>query len=460
MKEKNSLFLILLGVAAGVTSIFIPGTLFIFLCIFIISVLIKSFAKEEDKSFILSIFLIGMGVRVLLALILYFLSIYLHIGYEYCDGRACDPLIVDRYALGVIGDSAFTSLRGWWLAQVWHGNIERSWFRLEDMVYAPRDHHFRIYAAFYYLFGFSQFAAKLINSLFSVGAAVLIYYIAKDIFEQRVAKLAAILAAFFPTIVLWSVTHLKEPINSFFICLTIFSIHRLIFLKKKSYLLLLIISFANIFVRYSLGIFTLCFALLSLIIGLSRNKYFRLAIVLLICSVMMTSLGREKVKSAETKLISEINGLIYAQRGVVSAGGAVYQIYPEDFEGLSSIKQLFSLDFMAAAAKGVIFFLLTPFPWQISSKLQLLSYPQVILWYLLFAFALVGIIFSLRYYFKESCLILVFLFFSVLLSSLVSGNIGSAMRHRDITTPLILLFSAAGLVSHFSSRKENEYCFD
>ncbi|MBL7197020.1 MAG: glycosyltransferase family 39 protein [Candidatus Omnitrophica bacterium] len=448
----NKLYFILLGTLLGLFLIYIPGTLFIFFCIFIISILIKSFAKEEDKSFILSIFLIGMGMRILLAVILHFLCIYLHIGYDYFPDRMYDPLIVDRYALGVIGDSAFTSLRGWWLSQIWHGNIDRSWFLLQDMLYAPRDHHFRIYAVFYYLFGFSQLGGRLINSLFSMGTAILIYYIAKDIFDKRVAKLAAIFSAFFPTIVLWSVTDLKEPINSFLFCLTIFSIQRLISIKKIRYLFLLIISFANIFIRYQFGIFIIAIASLISLMSLLKNKFLRLPIILIICFMIVSPLGKEKIKLAETKLVLGINTLMGMQRGTSSSPGSAYKIYPEDLERISSIEQVFSPVSITSLARGFLFFVLAPFPWEISSKLQLLMYPQMILWYFLLLFVLPGIIYSLRYDFKKSLFVLFFLFSSVLLSSMASGNIGSAVRHRDIMTPLILLFSAAGLTLYFSPK--------
>ena len=444
--------IVFLGVLLGVSVMFAPGILCIFFCILLTYILIKSFAKEEDKHFILTIFLIGMGTRILLGTAIHLLSIYLHLGAYYCPDLSSDPLIEDRFAFGLIGDGAFTSLKGWWWSQIWHDKIKLDWFISGSQGPDPYDYHFYLYAIFYYLFGFSQLAAKFINSLFSVGMAILIYYIAKDVFNRRVAKVAAILSAFFPTIILWSVTALKEPISSFFLCLTIFSLQRLIFQRKIRYLFPLFISFANIFIRQQFGIFTLLIASFSLFIGLLKSKFLRLIIITVIFAIMITPVAREKINSVESKLIYRINILIGMQRGSSSAGSSAYRIYPEDLERISSVKQLFSLSFVFSVVKGLGFFLLVPFPWSISSKLQLITYPQVVLWYFLLGFALLGIAYALRYNFKKSILVLFFLFSSALLSGMASGNIGSAMRHRDIITPLFLLFSAAGLTFCFPQR--------
>ena len=363
-----------------------------------------------------------------------------------------DFLIKDRFAFGFIGDSAFTSLRSWWLSQIWHDKIKHDWFTSGLQEHSPHDYHFYLYAIFYYLFGFSQLAAKFINSLFSVGTAILIYYIAKDVFNRRVAKVAAILSAFFPTIILWSVTALKEPISSFLFVLAIFSTQRFIFLKKTRYLFLVAISFANFFIRYQFGIFIILVSLICLFISFLRSKFLRLTIIMVIFAIMIIPTAREKINSLESKLINRINILVGMQRGSSSAGSSAYRIYPENLERVSSVKQLFSLSFVFSVAKGFIVFLLAPFPWSISSKLQLVTYPQVVLWYFLLGFALLGIAYALRYNFKKSIFVLFFLFSSALLSGMASGNIGSAMRHRDIITPLFLLFSAVGLTLCFPQR--------
>jgi hypothetical protein len=109
-------------------------------------------------------------------------------------------------------------------------------------------------------------------------------------------------------------------------------------------------------------------------------------------------------------------------------------------------------DFSFYLAKGAVYFLFTPFPWDMRSLFQLIAYPQIMLWYFLAAAALFGFLGINKKNAVDAIIISFFIFFITMMFSLVSGNIGTAFRHRDIVLPLFFVFSSAGLVRLFDGR--------
>ncbi len=112
-------------------------------------------------------------------------------------------------------------------------------------------------------------------------------------------------------------------------------------------------------------------------------------------------------------------------------------------------KNISYIDFTEGFFKGWFYFLLTPFPWKIYTKLLIMSYPQVILWYLFVPFVVIGMITAFRYKWRETFIIFAYI---IILGSIVvthSGNIGTVFRHRDMLTPFFLIFGSLGLIKIF-----------
>lgn len=445
---KQNLIL-LIGAILGILTIFLPGTLFMFFCSSLICLCIRYFAKEEDKSFLIKLFISGMLLRAVLAIIIYWVSNFLSLGYHVAS--ELHPLLHGGYNPCIIGDSAVISQKALWLSQILHHKLQLQYFSSPDTLFTPTDNHFRIFALFYYFFGFDQIGGRLLNSLFSVGTALIIYYITKDIFNRQTARYAALITAFFPSALIWSTTYLKEPANGFFFCLFIFSIQRLINYKKIIYICLLIVSlFFSLVVRYEFGIFLLAtlFLIISIIflknlVKISPLLFFILAVIAI---PLIIHYAKPSLQIIETKFLFHVNHFISRQRGILTGGGSTYKIYHDDLKYFTTIKEMLSIAFIMSIVKGVVFFLFTPFPWGVSSKIQLIFSPQIIFWYFLFLFALFGMLFSMRHYFKKSFFIIIILLLFSIFSGMNSGNIGSVFRHRDVILPVFFIFSAAGIV--------------
>jgi hypothetical protein len=103
------------------------------------------------------------------------------------------------------------------------------------------------------------------------------------------------------------------------------------------------------------------------------------------------------------------------------------------------------LDLCDVVFRNVAYFLLTPFPWQMTSKERMLALPQMIVWYPILLLSFAGLIRLAM----DKCRIAVVLGSSLAIGicfcAMIDGNIGSAFRHRDFFTPLFIILAAGAL---------------
>ncbi len=65
----------------------------------------------------------------------------------------------------------------------------------------------------YFFTGKSPLSLLFINCFAGSLTAIFIYYIAEEIAGKKAARISAILTAFWPSLFIWSVQNLKEPIS-------------------------------------------------------------------------------------------------------------------------------------------------------------------------------------------------------------------------------------------------------
>jgi len=83
---------------------------------------------------------------------------------------------------------------------------------------------------------------------------------------------------------------------------------------------------------------------------------------------------------------------------------------------------------------GIAYLLAAPFPWEATKVTQKLTIPDMILWYVAILLALPAL-FPLGYLTGMALVLL-----------LTEGNTGTLYRHRAMIIPVVLCFSASGLV--------------
>lgn len=445
-----------LAVLAGAVCALSPGGAFIGLLVAATCLLLRRCVTPPgDRIFLTRLFLLGFAARVLL-------SLALDLGSWRVEGSlpgrrgpiaGWDLGISDRTRTYLrMGDSDYYSQRGYCLAQYVSGVREPIVLqRIQeygDHAYVP------LIGGFYYFFGFSPITVKWLNGWVGSLQIIALFFLVRSCFQATIARWAAVGVAFFPTLVLWSATNLKEPL--------------LLLLAALLLLGLRVIRVEPRWTRKALGA-GLSLWIFTLLCRMGRSDSFA---ILLVCSTLALAaewLLRRRWPALRrwALLLAAVLALIPLQpvaRAKVALGKTVYRhmaynygigmtyrylptrcYYAPGALTWGSYSQVGTRDLVRRIPKAVWHYLLEPFPARVGEKLTLLFLPQMIIWYGLLPLALVGIAAALAWNLWNCLFLAAPLLAWILVGALSNGNIGTLVRGRDMVTPMVLIFAAAGL---------------
>ena len=443
--------LIIAGVFAGILMACSPGSIFFIILAAVTVYLVKRRCKEsQERKFLVSLFISAFMLRIVFSLLLMGSATFSGRILNYASYPAPDystPYIFD--------DSGYYTLRGQFIGMYLLG-LPLTKKVISDFVtitYGASGFNYLL-AAYFALFGWSPFSSRFINCFFGSLIAIVVYSIAKNVYGAKIARLSAILAAFLPSLFLWSTVNLKEPVFIFLACLMLWSMVMFDKSGKMRYLCIVPLSiWLQDFVRPGYKEFTgLNIAVIFLyfifqgVLYLHRKKHYLIIAVILICGLGFSLLQKAKITYHYERLVHRA---VTAQNGALSMTGISYRTTSD--EVLRSGKAS-PVVFINMFVKSWIHFMLEPFPWHLRSRSLLLVFGETCLIYLLIPFALLGVVVSLRHKLKESFILVSYYFFAGTAIAIISANIGTMLRFRGLVIPVFLIFSSVGLIRVFSPK--------
>jgi hypothetical protein len=297
----------------------------------------------------------------------------------------------------------------------------------------------------YYLFGYQIQAARFINVFFNIIVFLLVFYTAKELSGSRTAMLSSGIFAFFPSVALWSVSVGVDMTALLCITAYMFSFIKLLKTFKIKWPLIMGASyFALKFFRGYAAASLAAAAVLGIAYVVVKKMTIRNRAItgLLIILTVVIFVNTPLVSIMDKKLQKEVKVVVSRQGGFASVDDGGYLTFPNHcYEGCRcSFK-----DIIKAYANGMRYVLFSPFPWRINSKLQLMAYPQVILWYCMLPFILYGFYRGYRRDRLNTFVIFIYCFSLFSILALAEGNIGGLFRHRDMVLPFAFIFFAVGI---------------
>ena len=186
-----------------------------------------AYKREINGQFLLRLFAAGLLVRIAVGL-----AIFVFRAQDFFGG---DAVTYDFFGyaqlLGWRGDRYFEAIAN----QFVRSGEGSGW----GMVY--------LVAAIYGVVGRNMLAVQLMNSVFGAATAVVIYLCADRVFQNsRVARLAGIAVAFYPSLVLWSAQGLKDGPIVFCLAVAILATLRLGEKLTLKYILLLVVALLSL----------------------------------------------------------------------------------------------------------------------------------------------------------------------------------------------------------------------
>ncbi len=447
---KRQLPFLIIGILGGILFTSSPGTVFVLGLVLFISLAFWKFLGKDHRRFIVFLFLAGFLARAALSLGLDGLSCLVEGERPHIKGavRDDDINIVDRTRsyLGM-GDSDYYSERGYALAQLAKGTLR-----------VPSSSHqgqygwhgyLHVIAAFYTLFDFSPVAVKLVNCLLGALLGPVLFFLASSFFNSAIARWSALSAAFFPSLILWSASNLKDPL--------------LFLLTALLFLLFVKIRQKSAWTRRSF--YMGAFALTLYAHAMMRSAAYPMALIgCLLVSLLFTTPRRKSIRWIFLMLL--LAGIFMNQPrirsfleqgfarhvGHIQTRGTVYRYLPEPFYTRATLEEWgrsgkLGLSTAIYLARAVLHYLAEPIPivTKINSFLLAAACPQMVLWYLLLLFAFLGMQVSARWNFQDTFFLLLTLGAWIFLGALTSGNVGTVFRMRDMVSPYLLMFACVGI---------------
>jgi hypothetical protein len=408
----------------------VRAVLFCAVVAFIAAVIIRR--EQADGRFLLRLFLLALLLRVVIGT-----AIFVFNGQDFFGG---DAWTYDYYGfqqmLTWAGDrdaarevrlfvgTSFASAAAW------------------GMVY--------LVGAIYGIVGRNMLAVQFFSAVLGAATAPVIFLCAREVFHNtRVARIAGIAVAFYPSLVLWSSQGLKDATVVFSLSLAVLAALKLGNKFSVAYLAVLVVAlFCVLAFRFYVFYMIVVAIIGGFAIGMktvNAQSFARQFVVVVMLGLAFTYLGVTRYANAQLEHYGNLQRL---QRSRLDAATSAESGFGRDVDVSTTSGALSSIPL------GVLYLLFAPFPWQLGSLRQMLTLPEMIVWWASFPLLVLGIWFSIRYRLRQMSPILIFTSMLTLSYSILQGNVGTAYRQRAQLLVFYFIFVAVGGVLLKEKREE------
>ena len=384
----------------------------------------------SEKEFITTVFLTGLILRMGFGMMIHIFELRPFFG----------------------GDAVAYDSRGWSLVEVWLGiNTETTTMILHNSPESGAGWGmYYITAVIYMIFGRNILAAQSFCAVIGAATAPMIYYCAKKIFNNlKVARISALSIAIFPSFVIWSGQLLKDGLIIFLLVAAMTMVLQL--QERFSYgaVTFLIFSMVGILsLRFYIFYMVFIAVVGSFVVGVSKSNQsiFRRTVVLFIIGFGLMYLGVGRTADVELRVFGNLERIQSSRSDLARAAGSGFN---EELDVSTSEGAL------TAVPTGFMYLMLAPFPWQAENLRQSITIPEVLAWWAMIPFAILGLGYTIRYKLRNAFPVLIF---SLLLSvaySVLQGNVGTAYRQRTQIQVFLFIMIAVGWTV-YQERRENK----
>jgi len=390
-----------------------------------------SYKQRSDGTFLLRLFVAALLVRMILGT-----AIFVFQGQEFFGG---DALTYD-----FVG---FAQLQGW-NGDNYLGGAAASFIKNSGagwgMVY--------LVAGIYKLVGRNMLAVQLLNSVLGAVTAVIIFLCAHHVFQNgRVARVAGLAVAFYPSLVLWSSQGLKDGPIVFCLALSILATLKLGEKLSVRYFVALVVALLALLSLRFYVFYMICVAIAgAFVIGMqtiTATSFARQLGAVILAGLALTYFGVTRTANVQ---FQEYGSLERVQRSRIDLARSADSGFGRDVDVSTTAGALSTIPM------GVLYLLFAPFPWQVGSLRQSITLPEMIIWWASFPLLVMGLWFAIRYRLRMISPILVFTFMLTLSYSVFQGNVGTAYRQRAQLLVFYFIFVAVGLVLVQEKREERK----
>jgi hypothetical protein len=322
-----------------------------------------------------------------------------------------------------------------------------------DMIYMFEEtgltSHLNVLAIVQMLVGVSPYGVHLLGIAFYLTGCVLLYRTVRAGLGQVPAFIGLLLLLYLPSLFAWSVSALKEPL---FVLVSAASIALAVLAVRGPGMARRCAGVAGVvaaaYALESIRAGALAMTAASVIGGLAMallalNPRWLVVTIAVVPIAAGLALSRPAVQG---KVYAGLVAAAGQHWGHVATPGYVYKLmddrfYPEK----SDISDMRFPEMTRYVVRALGRYVTAPEPWSAPSRAALSFVPEQVVWYVLAAFVPIGLLFA----FHRDPLIAGLLCGNALVAvvtvALVSGNVGTLVRHRGLAMPYLVWISAVGI---------------
>ncbi|MBX3243614.1 MAG: glycosyltransferase family 39 protein [Acidobacteria bacterium] len=393
-------------------------------CIFILHKL----TPNQDKRFIVDLFLIALSLRLLLGIALEVLDLRMLAG----------------------GDAKGYDMLGSRIAEYWHGLVVYNdpLTRLAMERNSNWGMNFLV-AILYYVIGPNIFAAQSACAVFGAATPPLAYLCSLKIFKNRdVAKYTAIALAVVPAFILWSGQLLKDGLIAFLLVLAIYLVMRLQERFNWLDVVLLMGTMAGVMALRFYIFYMIAAAVAGSFVvgsGTTNNSMFRRTAALIVIAFGLTYFGVMRTASLNLSEYGQLERIQMTRDALSRDAGSGFG---DDIDVSTTGGAVMAMPV------GLTYLMFSPFPWEFKSIHQFITLPDLLIWWATIPFIVMGLVYTFRYRLRDALPILLFVLMLSLAYSLFQGNTGMIYRQRIQIQVFLFMIAAVGWTL-VKERREN-----
>ena len=375
---------------------------------------------SEDRIFLVRLFVLAVLVRIILATFIFMA------GYEAFFG----------------GDANTYDIFGKSLLQSWHGDAYHS-ARYAGFVKSGAGAWGMLYvvAGIYQVIGENRFGVQLFNASIGASTAVVVYYVAQSLFSNvRVSRVAAVLVAFFPSLILWSSQALKDGLIILALAMGILATLRLMEKITVGYVLVLTgCLLALLSLRFYIFYMMVAAVGGSFFLGmktLNVQAFMQRFLAIALMGLAFTWFGVLRYAGMQFERYADLRVIQMSRTDQANAGSG----FGKDVDVGTTEGAL------TAIPIGLVYLLFAPFPWDMATLRQTITLPEMFVWWAAFPLLVLGLWYALRHRLRQVSPIVIFTTMLTLAYSVFQGNVGTAYRQRSQLLVFYFIFVAVGAV--------------
>lgn len=375
---------------------------------------------EDEKTFLFRLFLVGLLIRILLAAVINM-------------GHMEDFFGGDANTYDIFGQSLLQGLNGDKYHMEKYQSFVASGAGAWGMLY--------LVAGIYDLVGRNLFAIQLVNASIGSATGVVVYHTAMSLFtNKRVAKLAALLVTFFPSLVLWSSQALKDGLIILALAISILATLRLMEKITFGWVVVITVSLlALLSLRFYIFYMMTASVAGSFFMGMktfSAQSFIQRFMAVAAIGLAFTWFGVLQYAGTQFDRFANLKQIQLSRQDQAEAGsGFGKDVDISTTEGALTVIPL-----------GTVYLLLAPFPWQFQTLRQSITLPEMIVWWFSFPLLVLGMWYSIKHRLRQVSPIVIFTTMLTLVYSVFQGNVGTAYRQRSQLLVFYFIFVAVGAI--------------